>query len=67
MMGVLGQIVHSMEVSRLQKESATDGTKKDLNIGDSPGFGGLNQGQIYNPGSKLSGFFRMLRIDSSTL
>ena len=34
----------------LRKQSATDGTKLDLNIGGSPGFGGLIQGeQIYNP------------------
>ena len=32
-----------------RKQSATDGTKKNLNIGVSPGFGGLIQGQIYNP------------------
>ena len=32
-----------------RKQVATDGTKKDLDIGDSPGFGGLIQGQIYNP------------------
>ena len=28
---------------------ATDGTKLDLNIGVSPGFGGLIQVQIYHP------------------
>ena len=36
--------------TRFRKQAATDGTKLDLNIGDSgPGFGGLIQGQIYNP------------------
>ena len=32
-----------------RKQAATDGTVWDLNIGVSPGFGGLIQGQIYNP------------------
>ena len=32
-----------------RKQSATDGTTKDLNIGGFQGFGGLIQGQIYNP------------------
>jgi len=32
-----------------RKQAATDSTKPDLNIGVSPGFGGLIQGQIYNP------------------
>ena len=35
---------------KFRKQSATDGTKPDLNIGVSPGFGGLDfSGQIYNP------------------
>ena len=33
--------------THVRKQSATDG--RDLNIGVSPGFGGLIQGQIYNP------------------
>ena len=28
-------------------KSATDGTKRDLNIGETPGFCGLIQGQIF--------------------
>ena len=30
-------------------KAATDGVSRDLNIGCFPGFGGLIQGQIYNP------------------
>ena len=41
--------VANLSPIHFRKLSATDGTKLDLNIGDSPGFGGLIQGQIYNP------------------
>ena len=38
-----------MSPIHFRKQAATDSTKPDLNIGVSPGFGGLIQGQIYNP------------------
>ncbi len=40
--------------NHVRKQSATDGVSTpDLNIGDSPGFGGLDfMGQIYNPASE---------------
>ena len=34
---------------------------RDLNIGDSPGFGGLIQGQIYNPESISSSAFGLAK------
>ena len=40
--------VANLSSIHLRKLSATDGTKPDPNIGF-PGFGGLIQGQIYNP------------------
>ena len=41
--------VADLSPKHLRKRSATDGTELDLNIGVSPGFGGLIQGQIHNP------------------
>ena len=38
-----------------RKLSPTDGTKLDLNIGVSPGFGGLILGKIYSPDSFMMG------------
>ena len=39
------------DLSPFRKESATDGTKLDLNIGETRVKGGLIQSQIYNPDS----------------